>query len=254
MAGIQSVYKRACDLDRFDLIIVDECHLLAEKGEGMYLTFLHDMKIINPNVRVIGLTATPFRLNSGQLCKPENVLNHVCYEANVKELILQGWLCPLRTRRGLECANLEGVRIASTGDFASDEMQAAFESIIKPACEELAGLCADRHSILIFAAGVKHAHLVAEALGGEVVTGKEDELDSVKNQFKGEMARISADIEAAKNLVRDGYEMRDVPVREERDYDTETITITRLDTFDVVEERRMRGDELQRTFPGIGCA
>ena len=28
VAGIQSVYKRACELDRFDLILVDECHLL----------------------------------------------------------------------------------------------------------------------------------------------------------------------------------------------------------------------------------
>ena len=28
VAGIQSVYKRACELDRFDLIIVDEAHLL----------------------------------------------------------------------------------------------------------------------------------------------------------------------------------------------------------------------------------
>lgn len=80
----------------------------------------------------------------------------------------------------------------------------------------------------------------------EDLARKEAELDSIKNQFKGEMARISADIEAAKNLVRDGYEMRDVSIIEERDYETEMMTITRLDTFEVIEERRMRGDELQR--------
>lgn len=80
---------------------------------------------------------------------------------------------------------------------------------------------------------------------------KEAELDSVKNQFKGEISRIDADITAAKNLVRDGYEMRDVQVEEVRDFDTETVTLTRMDTFETIEERRMRGEELQRPLPGM---
>ncbi len=74
VAGIQSVYNRACDLGRFDLVIVDECHLIAPDGEGMYRTFLKDMKVINPDVRLIGLTATPFRLKGGAICKPEQGL------------------------------------------------------------------------------------------------------------------------------------------------------------------------------------
>ena len=61
VAGIQSVYNKACELDAFDLVIVDEAHLISNEGDGMYRTFLADMKVINPHVRVIGLTATPFR-------------------------------------------------------------------------------------------------------------------------------------------------------------------------------------------------
>lgn len=171
IAGIQTVANMAGALGAFDLIVVDEAHLIPESGEGRYLTFLRDAKIVNPNVRVIGLTATPFRLGSGIVCKPGNILNHICYDANVKELILQGWLCPLRTKRGIECANLTDVKIASTGEFASDEMQLAFESIIEPACREIAGFCADRNSVLVFAAGIEHAHMVADILGGDVVTG-----------------------------------------------------------------------------------
>ncbi len=174
VAGIQTVANLAGELGPFNIIVVDEAHLIPEKGEGRYLTFLRDAKVVNPKVRVIGLTATPFRLGSGRLCKPGNILNHVCYEANVKELIVDGWLCPLRTKRGIECANLSNVKIASTGDFATDEMQAAFESIIKPACEEIAALCAERKSVLIFAAGVEHCRMVADALGGEMVVGETD--------------------------------------------------------------------------------
>jgi hypothetical protein len=55
IAGIQSIYKRACELDRFDLIIVDEGHLIPVDGEGMYQQFLTDAKKVNPHLRIIGL-------------------------------------------------------------------------------------------------------------------------------------------------------------------------------------------------------
>ena len=66
VAGIQSVYRRAGELDAFNLIICDECHLLPLDGDGMYRQFLAEAKAVNPQVRVIGLTATPFRLDSGR--------------------------------------------------------------------------------------------------------------------------------------------------------------------------------------------
>jgi DNA repair protein RadD len=92
VAGIQSVYDKACELGSFDLIIVDEAHLIAPDGDGMYRSFLKEMKIINPKVRVIGLTATPFRLKGGLICQPDNILNEVCYEAGLKEMIQKGYL------------------------------------------------------------------------------------------------------------------------------------------------------------------
>ena len=110
VAGIQSVYKRACELDAFDLIIVDEAHLIPPDGEGMYRQFLADAKVVNPRVRTIGLTATPFRLKSGMICGPENILNAVCFEVGVRELIRDGYLCPLVTKAGREKAD--------TGAFA----------------------------------------------------------------------------------------------------------------------------------------
>jgi len=89
VAGIQSVYKRAAELDAFDLILLDEAHMLPPDGEGMYRTFLADARIVNPNVRLIGLTATPYRMTTGMICGPENLLNHVCYEVGVST----AWLC-----------------------------------------------------------------------------------------------------------------------------------------------------------------
>lgn len=86
MAGIQSVYKRATELDAFDLVIIDEAHMIAPDGDGMYRQFLADAKAINPYLRIIGFTATPFRLKSGPICRSDGFLNRVCFEVGVREL------------------------------------------------------------------------------------------------------------------------------------------------------------------------
>ena len=179
MAGIQSVYNKACDLGRFDLVIVDECHLIAPDGEGMYRTFLKDMKVINPNVRLIGLTATPFRLKGGVICKPGNLLNEVCYEAGLKEMIAQGYLSPLVSRAGHAEADLSSVHTRA-GEFVQDELASAMdnEQLVDASCSEIAILTRERKSVLIFCTSVEHCKHVAKAItkhsGKEcaVVTGE----------------------------------------------------------------------------------
>ena len=39
VAGIQSVYQRACELGPFNLVIIDEAHLIPLEGEGMCRQF-----------------------------------------------------------------------------------------------------------------------------------------------------------------------------------------------------------------------
>ena len=201
VAGIQSVYNKACELDAFDLVIVDEAHLISSEGDGMYRTFLADMKVINPHVRVIGLTATPFRLKGGLICKPENILNEICYEAGLKEMIQQGYLSPLISRAGRAEANLANLHIRG-GEFISDEVAAAMddEALVTSACREIVELTRDRKSVLIFTASVDHCKHVAEkiqAFSGKecaIVTGDTSpaERAEIIARFKGEF--IPADL------------------------------------------------------------
>ena len=201
VAGIQSVYNKACELDAFDLVIVDEAHLISNEGDGMYRTFLADMKVINPHVRVIGLTATPFRLKGGLICKPENILNEICYEAGLKEMIQQGYLSPLISRAGRAEANLANLHIRG-GEFISDEVAAAMDNdaLVTSACREIVELTRDRKSVLIFTASVDHCKHVAEkiqAFSGKecaIVTGDTSpaERAEIITRFKGEF--IPADL------------------------------------------------------------
>jgi len=56
VAGIQSIYKKAQKMGVFDLIVIDEAHLIPPDGEGMYQSFLTETKLMNPKVRIVGLT------------------------------------------------------------------------------------------------------------------------------------------------------------------------------------------------------
>ncbi|MEZ6097146.1 MAG: DEAD/DEAH box helicase family protein [Pirellulaceae bacterium] len=195
VAGIQSVFKRACELDAFDLIIVDEAHLLPPDGEGMYQTFLSDARIVNPNVRLIGLTATPYRLKSGMLCGPANLLNHVCYEIGVKELIVEGYLCPLKTKAGRRKAEYSGLHVRQ-GEFVSSEVETLVDTdeLVGAACREIVGATKDRNSVLIFAASVAHAEHICTALQTmtdaecAVITGetKPNVREEIIARFKGQ--------------------------------------------------------------------
>ena len=179
-ASIDSVYKRSGEFAPFDVIMVDEAHRIPHSGEGKYLTFLNGCKRFNPNIRFIGWTATPFRMSTGPICHEDHLLQEVCYEAQVTDLIRDGFLCKLRSKIGTVSPELEGVKrrggeyvtsslakVTNRGDLVSRAVEEAFRII----CSE------HRMSIVFFCVDVEHAHAVSRELQrhhvyAPAVTGK----------------------------------------------------------------------------------
>ncbi|OHB50490.1 MAG: hypothetical protein A2Y10_17995 [Planctomycetes bacterium GWF2_41_51] len=167
-ASIQSIYKKAFDFEPFDLIIIDESHLISTNGDGMYLSFLSDAKIMNPNIRLIGCTATPYRTESGMICGPDKILNEICYEVGIKELIRDGFLCPLRSKASKTKVDTSSLHIRA-GEFIAAEMQDLMDTDarVKTACSEILEYTQDRKAVLIFATGVAHGKHIQKILQQE---------------------------------------------------------------------------------------
>ena len=165
VAGIQSIWKKACDLGPVDLIIVDEAHMVPAEDDGMYRQFIADAKVVNPHVRVIGLTATPYRLKSGAICAAESILNHVCYEVGVRELIVQGFLSPLKTKAGLQKISTDDLHVRA-GEFVASEVEDLMdeEGLVEGACAEIAAHTKDRCATLIFSSGIRHGQHIVDVL------------------------------------------------------------------------------------------
>lgn len=165
VAGIQSVHRRATELGAFNLVVVDEAHLIPPDGDGMYRRFLADALEINPRLRVVGLTATPYRTSSGMIVGPDSILNDICYEVGVRELIDDGYLSPLVCKAGIERPDFERLHIRG-GEFALGETEAMMgdAKLVAAAVDEIATYTQDRQACLIFATGIAHAEQIVKAM------------------------------------------------------------------------------------------
>lgn len=186
-AGIQSVYKKAYEFGRRELIIIDEVHLVSGNDDSMYGQFLSDIREANHNARMIGLTATPFRTGEGPICGREKLFQKICYEAFTGDLIREGYLCPITNKAAASTVDTSWIKIRGS-EFINRDVENAFntDDNVSLACSEIVEKCHDRHSVLCFAAGVDHAEHIAEELRartGEkvgVVTGETFSMERVK--------------------------------------------------------------------------
>lgn len=212
VAGIQSVYKKALKMGRFDVIIIDEAHMIPEEGQGRYRTFLQEAKLVNPEVRVIGFTATPYRLTTGYICKKDGILNDICYEIGVKKLIEDGFLSPLVSHGSHHQANMDSVKIKG-GEYDSEQAEQAMLAVVQAATEEILQRTQDRKSVIIFCSGVKHAEAVAKIIsenGHECATifgdTKSTERDAVVKKFKSGAIKYLVNV----NVLTIGFDHRGI--------------------------------------------
>jgi len=165
VASIQTIYNKPAFYGRFDIIIVDEAHLIPHKRTGMYRQLLEESAKANQSVKLIGLTATPYRTDTGLLHVGEDALfDGISYEANVSDLIDQGYLCPLTAKHG-DDVDLSGVRKVG-GDFNLGQlgMRMGAIELINHHCNVIIDRCKDRNSWLIFCTTVDHADQVTTSL------------------------------------------------------------------------------------------
>jgi len=213
-AGIQSVRTKAKQLGHTDLVIIDECHLVNHNDEGGYRTLLEQLKAINPELRVVGLTATPYRLGHGLITDKPALFDALINPISIEELIYKGYLSTLRSKVTKAKLDVTGVHKRG-GEFIESELQAAVDTDDKnqAVVQEVIALAGDRKAWLVFCAGVRHAQHIADALNqqgvvAECVTGEtsKKERERMIGDFKA--GRLRALTNA--NVLTTGFDYPDI--------------------------------------------
>lgn len=83
--------NRRADIGHLSHLVIDECHRAAATG---YMDIVNDVRRINPNVKILGLSATPSRGDGRSL---RQTFSNIGYQLKIGTLIAQGILVPPRT-------------------------------------------------------------------------------------------------------------------------------------------------------------
>ena len=213
-ATIGSAFNKMEQFRHFKYVMIDECHDGVNPKGGQMEAFLHDV----PDRKVIGLTATPYRLarsfDGGSELKfltrtRPRIFADVLYYCQISDLLAKGYLADIDyfDVSGKISFNINNVKSNSTGaDFDDRSLQLEYER---------SGFAADlvnwtirvmhpndgskRKCVLVFTKFVKEAHQLVKGLEAKgypaaVVTGEtpKNERDRILEEFKAGKIKVVA--------------------------------------------------------------
>ena len=190
--SVQSLRGKADLLGKVNMIIVDEAHTINHNNEGQYRTLINELTQINPALRVVGLTATPWRLGHGDITEGEALFDELIEPVSIIELVNKGYLAPLRSKSPINKLSTEGVKKRG-GEYIEKELQAAVDQHYQnqAAVREIIEKAEGRKSWILFCTVVQHSLHIAEELRNqgiiaETVTGEtpQAERDAILAAFK----------------------------------------------------------------------
>lgn len=178
---------------QFAVVIVDECHGITPT----VLSIIEAMRAANPNLRVVGLSATPYRMGSGYIFsqwpdgKPvredetkDPYFGACVYRIRARTLIDMGYLTPpVVGTIGVASYETMNMQLNGRGQFDAADIDRAFHGQGRKTAEIIAdvvGQSRDRQGVMIFAATVRHAQECMESLPpslSALVTGETPKAD-----------------------------------------------------------------------------
>ena len=159
VASVQTLGRRLSD-PRYtapDLIVVDEAHH-AVAGQW------RDIVTAYPRARVLGVTATPERLDGKGLgIEVGGIFDHIVLGPTVADLVAGGYLTPTRIYAPAEAPDLSGIRTRG-GDYEAGALADAMgkATLVGDAVRHYARHTPGQPAIL-FSPSVAHAEAMAEA-------------------------------------------------------------------------------------------
>lgn len=166
--GIQTTNNAINDLGHRDIMFIDEAHLLSPRESSMYQRTIAQLLTINPCMKVLGLSATPFRMGQGHITDGGLFTDMTTNLTSLNEFIRfidDYYLSQLIPKRTDVIIDVSDVRQLAY-DFNQGDLQATIQrqNITREALTETCAIGSDRKRWLIFAAGIENAEQINDML------------------------------------------------------------------------------------------
>ncbi|WP_158116484.1 DEAD/DEAH box helicase [Vibrio cincinnatiensis] len=203
-ASVQSVARNLTDFtDQFSLLVIDECHRVPDDKNSSYQKVIAHLLSLNPGMKVLGLTATPYRLGMGWIYQyhtrglvrsEEPCFFQDCiFELPIHYLLDEGFLTPARLIDAPVLSyDFSQIKPTSTGRYKESELDLVIEQSKRATpqiIEQVIRLAKGKQGVMIFAATVRHAQEILSLLPPEqaaIVIGEtpSHERDLIIQRFK----------------------------------------------------------------------
>jgi DNA repair protein RadD len=165
IGSVQTLARRELS-EPFDLLIIDECHRLGDaNADSQYNRIIKANLDANPCFRMLGVTATPYRLNHGYIygdkCRPDkqNIFPALNYQFPMGEAVRQGALVPWHGKQPVDIlADLKKIRLEK-GEYNPGELTDLLirDRHMKSVPEAYENYGKGRKHCLVFAVTIEHA-------------------------------------------------------------------------------------------------
>lgn len=165
-AQIQTVHNKAREIGPVDVLKIDEAHMVPMNEATQYRRFIDALLDVNPDMKTVGFTATPYRLDSGRLDEGDDRLfDEVVYTYGIRTGIDDGYLTPITSTPTATLQDVSGVGKLG-GDFKKGALAAAVDNVDlnRIILEEVFDVEGHRRKALFFCAGVAHATHVRDLI------------------------------------------------------------------------------------------
>lgn len=171
-ASVQSVVRNLDSFsNQFSLLVIDECHRVPDEKTSSYQKVITHLRENNAGIKVLGLTATPYRLGMGWLyqyhtrgqvrSEEPRFFRDCIFELPIRYLLDEGFLTPARMIDAPVLSyDFSQLRPASTGRYKESELDMVIEQSKRATpqiVDQIIELAKDKLGIMVFAATVRHA-------------------------------------------------------------------------------------------------
>jgi DNA repair protein RadD len=171
-ASVQSVVRNLDSFsNQFSLLVIDECHRVPDEKTSSYQKVITHLRENNSGIKVLGLTATPYRLGMGWLyqyhtrgqvrSEEPRFFRDCIFELPIRYLLDEGFLTPARMIDAPVLSyDFSQLKPASTGRYKEAELDMVIEQSKRATpqiVDQIIELAKDKLGIMVFAATVRHA-------------------------------------------------------------------------------------------------
>lgn len=213
-ASVQSMANSLSKFhEQFSLLVIDECHRVPDDENSAYRRVIKHLQDVNPQIKILGLTATPYRLGLGWIYRyhtrgqvrseQKRFFRDCIFELPIRYLLDENFLTePKIIDMAVQGYDFSQLKPTISGRYTEADLDNVINKsnrVTPMIIEQVIEYAHTRKGVMIFASTVNHAKEILTYLNGQsaaMIIGDTplDERERIISEFKAEKIKFLVNV------------------------------------------------------------